>query len=185
MPGPRVLVLNAGSSSLKLGLFEGETRIAKGLIDRIGAGGAAGALEAALEKLGPHGGLAGVVAVGHRIVHGGAEFVGATRLDGPALDRLHGLEPLDPNHLPAELGIVRAVAARAPHLAQVACFDTAFHASLPRVARLLGIPRRFEASGIRRYGFHGLSYQFQLEELERVAGPAAARGRVGMAHLGS
>lgn len=185
MPVPRAVVFNAGSSSLKFGLFEGDARIAGGTIDRIAAGGADGALGAALEQLAAHGGLKGVVAAGHRIVHGGSEFVRPTRLDAVAVERLHRLEPLDPDHLPSEVAIVRAVAERAPELLQVGCFDTAFHASMPRVARLLPIPRRFEAHGVRRYGFHGLSYQYQLEELARVGGAAAARGRVVMAHLGA
>jgi acetate kinase len=185
MSGPRVVVLNAGSSSLKFGLFEGDARVAGGTIDRIASGGADGALGAALERLEPQGGLKGVVAVGHRIVHGGSDFVRPTRLDATALQKLHRLEPLDPDHLPSELAIVRAVAERAPELVQVGCFDTAFHASLPRAARIIAIPRRFEERGVRRYGFHGLSYQYQLEELERVGGTAAAHGRVVMAHLGA
>lgn len=185
MTATRVLVLNAGSSSLKFGLFEGQARVARGSLDRLAPGDAAGALAKVLEPLEPHGGLQGVAAVGHRIVHGGSAFTAPALLDDRALATLHGLEPLDPDHLPAELRIVKAVRERAPELPQVGCFDTAFHASMPRVARLLAIPRRFEALGVRRYGFHGLSYQFQLEELARVGGPAAANGRVVMAHLGS
>ena len=185
MPAPRVLVLNAGSSSLKFGLFDGDARIARGTIDRIGPGDAAAALGTVLERLEPHGGVKALAAVGHRIVHGGNVFTAPTRLDERALEQLHRLEPLDPDHLPAELSIVRAVRDRAPGLPQVGCFDTAFHASMPRVARLLAIPRRFEARGVRRYGFHGLSYQYQLEELARLGGEATARGRVVLAHLGS
>jgi acetate kinase len=185
MPAPRVLVLNAGSSSLKLALYDGDARLTRGTVDRIAPGDAAGALDSVLERLEPHGGLKALAAVGHRIVHGGATFTAPTRLDDRALDELRRLEPLDPDHLPAELAIVRALRDRAPDLPQIGCFDTAFHATTPRVARLLAIPRRFEARGVRRYGFHGLSYQFQLEELARVGGPAAARGRVVMAHLGS
>jgi acetate kinase len=188
MPSARILVLNAGSSSLKFGLFDGDARIDRGTVDRIGAGDtadAAAALGTVLDRLAPHGGTRALAAVGHRIVHGGSVFTAPTRIDERALDHLRRLEPLDPDHLPAELAIVRAVRDRAPELPQVACFDTAFHASMPRVARLLAIPRRFEARGVRRYGFHGLSYQYQLEELARVGGDAAARGRVVMAHLGS
>lgn len=148
-------------------------------------GCAGGALQRVLERLAPHGGLARLAAVGHRIVHGGATFLHPTFLDDSAIEALHGVERIDPAHLPAEPSIVSAVLQLAPGLPQVACFDTAFHASLPRVARLLAIPRCFEARGVRRYGFHGLSYQFQIEELARVAGESAARGRVIMAHLGS
>jgi acetate kinase len=185
MPAPRVLVLNAGSSSLKYALFEGDDRLEGGAVERMAPGDAARALGTVLERLAPHGGVKSLAAVGHRIVHGGSELTAPTRLDDRALERLHRLEPVDPDHLPAELAIVQAVRARAPELPQVGCFDTAFHASLPRVARLLAIPRRYEQRGVRRYGFHGLSYQYQLEELARVAGDAATRGRVVMAHLGS
>jgi acetate kinase len=185
MAAARILVLNAGSSSLKFALFDGEARIDRGTIERIGPGDAAAALGAVLERLAPHGGTKALAAVGHRIVHGGSAFTAPTRLDDRALEQLHGLEPLDPDHLPAELAIVQALRVRAPELPQVACFDTAFHASMPRVARLLAIPRRFEARGVRRYGFHGLSYQYQLEQLARVGGEAAARGRVVLSHLGA
>ncbi len=185
MPAPRVLVLNAGSSSLKYALFEGNERVDRGAVDRMAPGDAAGALGTVLERLAPHGGVKGLAAVGHRIVPGGSELTAPKRLAERPREALHRLEPVDPDHLPAELAIVQAVRARAPGLPQVGCFDTAFHASLPRVARLLGIPRRYEARGVRRYGFHGLSYQYQLEELARVGGASAARGRVVMAHLGS
>ncbi len=185
MASTRILVLNAGSSSLKFGLFDGDARLDRGTVDRMDPGNTAAALDTVIERLEPHGGLPSVTAVGHRIVHGGGVFTEPTRLDDRALAQLHRLEPLDPDHLPAELAIVKAVRDRAPGLPQVGCFDTAFHASMPRVARLIAIPRRFEARGVRRYGFHGLSYQYQLEALARVAGDAAARGRVIMAHLGS
>jgi len=98
---------------------------------------------------------------------------------------LRRLAPLDVEHLPAEISMVEALRRRAPSLPQVACFDTAFHHTMPRVARLVPIPRRYEDRGVCRYGFHGLSYAYLLEELERIAGPTAARGRVVMAHLGS
>ncbi len=89
------------------------------------------------------------------------------------------------DHLPAAIALIEALCRRAPHLPQVACFDTAFHRTMPRVARLLAIPYRFQAAGVQRYGFHGLSCAFLIEELERVAGAEAARGRVVLAHLGS
>jgi acetate kinase len=178
-----ILVLNAGSSSLRFALFEGE-RIAGGTIDRIPPGGQQGALGRVLDSLEPHGGVAGIAAVGHRLVHGGSSFTGPTILDDRALAELHRLAQLDPDHLPAEIALVEALRARAPATPQVGCFDTAFHAGIPRVARLLAIPRRFDAQGVRRYGFHGLSYQFVVEELGRVAA-GAAQGRVVIAHLGS
>jgi acetate kinase len=101
------------------------------------------------------------------------------------VEDLHRLSPFDPEHLPEEILLTEAFHRRFPELPQVACFDTAFHHDLPRVARLLPIPRRYEAQGVRRYGFHGLSYAFLMEELARVAGLQAARGRIILAHLGN
>jgi acetate kinase len=180
-----ILVLNAGSSSLKFAVYADEVRLDRGVIERLEPGDARRALDEVLRRIDGHGGLANVAAVGHRLVHGGGSFTAPTRLDDAALGALDALAPLDPDHLPAELAIVRAVRERAPTLLQVGCFDTAFHETLPRVARLLGIPRRFEAEGVRRYGFHGLSYQFLLDELRRGAGDDVAGGRLELAHLGS
>jgi acetate kinase len=101
------------------------------------------------------------------------------------LEDLHRLSPFDPEHLPEEILLTEAFHRRFPDLPQVACFDTAFHHDLPRVARLLPIPRRYEAQGVRRYGFHGLSYEFLMGELSRLAGSEAAQGRVILAHLGN
>ena len=101
------------------------------------------------------------------------------------LDELNRISPFDPEHMPAEIDMIEAVARWAPDPPQVACFDTAFHRQMPRVARLLPLPRKYDRAGIERYGFHGLSYQYLTEELERLAGPQAARGRVVMAHLGN
>jgi acetate kinase len=98
---------------------------------------------------------------------------------------LQGFSAFDPEHLPAEIQMAEAVRQRFPTLPQVACFDTAFHHDLPRVARLLPIPRRYEAQGVRRYGFHGLSYEFLMGELSRIDGGGAAQGRVILAHLGN
>ena len=101
------------------------------------------------------------------------------------VEELHRLSPFDPEHLPEEILLTEAFQRRFPDLPQVACFDTAFHHDLPRVARLLPIPRRYEAQGVRRYGFHGLSYAFLMGELARLAGTEAAQGRVILAHLGN
>jgi acetate kinase len=191
MPGPsRILTLNAGSSSLKYALFERGTpprRVRAGKVERVGLGadGHAQALASVMKDVLGDDGVASLAGVGHRIVHGGAAFDRPARVTGEMLTELRRLSVLDPDHLPAEIAIAEALAASAPSLPQVACFDTAFHRDLPRVARVLPIPRRFEASGVRRYGFHGLSYQFLLEELGRVAGQGAAHGRIVMAHLGS
>ena len=101
------------------------------------------------------------------------------------IEELHQLSPFDPEHLPEEILLTEAFHRRFPDLPQIACFDTAFHHDLPRVAQLLPIPRRYDARGVRRYGFHGLSCAYLMEELSRVAGAKAARGRVILAHLGN
>jgi acetate kinase len=101
------------------------------------------------------------------------------------LDELHRITPYDPDHLPDEIELIEAFRRRHPKLPQVACFDTAFHSSMPRVAKLLPLPRRFDAKGIQRYGFHGLSYTYLMEELSHIEGSNAANGRVILAHLGS
>jgi acetate kinase len=101
------------------------------------------------------------------------------------IEELHRLSPFDPEHLPEEILLTEALYRRFPDMPQAACFDTAFHHDLPRVAQLLPIPRRYEALGVRRYGFHGLSYAFLMEELARLAGTEVAQGRVILAHLGN
>ena len=101
------------------------------------------------------------------------------------LDELRRITPYDPEHLPLEIELIEAIRQRHPAMPQIACFDTAFHRAMPRVASLLPIPRRYAAAGVRRYGFHGLSYQFLMEELARLEDPAATKGRVILAHLGN
>jgi acetate kinase len=107
------------------------------------------------------------------------------RVTAKLLTELRRLTPYDPEHLPREIALIEAVRARHPRLPQVACFDTAFHRTMPAVARLLPIPRRYAARGVQRYGFHGLSYSYLLAELARLGDAAAVRGRVILAHLGS
>ena len=126
-----------------------------------------------------------LTAVGHRVVHGGPKYSEPQRITAELIEELRRLSPFDPEHLPEEILLTEAFQRRFPDLPQVACFDTAFHHDLPRVARLLPIPRRYEAQGVRRYGFHGLSYAFLMEELARLAGAEAAQGRVILAHLGN
>jgi acetate kinase len=128
--------------------------------------------------------FAGVTAVGHRVVHG-LSHAGPVGITPEMLAELRHATPFAPDHLPREIELIDAFATRHPHLPQVACFDTSFHRDMPRVASLLPIPRRFQVRGVRRYGFHGLSYAYLLEALGRAAGPAAARGRVIFAHLGN
>jgi acetate kinase len=126
---------------------------------------------------------AGIQAIGHRIVHGMDRSAPAP-LDDGLLQQLKSIQSYDPDHLPAEISLVQQFGAAFPGRLQVACFDTAFHAHLPRVARILPIPRRFERAGVRRYGFHGLSYAYLMEVLHEKVG-SAANGRVILAHLGS
>jgi acetate kinase len=126
-----------------------------------------------------------LTAVGHRVVHGGPKYSEPQLITKEMVGELRQLTPFDPEHLPEEILLTEAFHRRFPDLPQVACFDTAFHHDLPRVAQILPIPRRYEAQGVRRYGFHGLSYAFLMGELARLAGARAAQGRVILAHLGN
>jgi len=206
----RILTINGGSSSIKFALFEtGDSlrRILEGEIQRIGLPEAiwrvkglnqadnfsrslaapdhTAAVVALMDWIEEHSGRDALTAVGHRVVHGGPKYSQPQRISGEMLEELRRLSPFDPEHMPEEILLIEAFHRRFPDLPQVACFDTAFHHDLPRVARLLPIPRRYEAQGVRRYGFHGLSYAFLMEELARLAGPQAAQGRVILAHLGN
>lgn len=205
-----LLVLNAGSSSLKFALFhEGAEpqRIVSGAVERIGkpnpvlkvtrhsdgkafrraitAEHHAGCFDALWDAIASLTGETDLKAVAHRIVQGGPRFSAPQRVTPDLLNELKRLSPYDPQHLPAEITLIEAAQAREGTWPQIVCFDTHFHRDLPRVARMLPIPRRFDAAGVRRYGFHGLSYQFLLEELGRQNDPAVVRGRVVLAHLGS
>jgi len=143
---------------------------------------AVGALMDCIEE---RGGSDALTAVGHRVVHGGPKYSEPQRINAEMVEELHRLSPFDPEHLPEEILLTEAFHRRFPDLPQVACFDTGFHHDLPRVAQLLPIPRRYEAQGVRRYGFHGLSYAFLTGELARLTGTKAAQGRVILAHLGN
>jgi acetate kinase len=133
------------------------------------------------ERIGPD----ALTAVGHRIVHGGPKYCKPQLINAETIEELHRLSPFDPEHMPEEILLIEALQSRFPNLPQVACFDTAFHHNLPRIAKLLPIPRRFEAQGVRRYGFHGLSYEFLMGELARLSAPKTAPSRVILAHLGN
>jgi acetate kinase len=125
-----------------------------------------------------------LVAIGHRVVHGGPRYSEPQRLTSEVMAELRRLSPYDPEHLPAEIELIETLGRRCPTVPQVACFDTAFHRAMPRVARLLPIPRRYDEAGVRRYGFHGLSYAYLMEELTRIAAHEA-KGLVILAHLGN
>jgi acetate kinase len=206
----RILTINGGSSSIKFALFEADHslhRILEGRIERIGlpeanfavkglrkednfsrqvaAPNHTVAVEMLMDWIDERFEEGGLSAVGHRVVHGGPKYSEPQRITTEIVEELHELEPFDPEHLPEEILLTEAFHRRFPNLLQVACFDTAFHRSMPRVARLLPIPRRYDMKGVQRYGFHGLSYAFLMEELERLAGPKAAQGRVILAHLGN
>ena len=144
----------------------------------------AAALVAVLERLRRMGHAGRLLAVGHRIVHGGSLYREPVRIGPEVVGVLKGLVTVDPNHTPQALSAVEATAREFPSVPQVACFDTAFHARMPRVARLFALPRTLSDEGILRYGFHGLSYEYVMHELRRID-PTAAEGRVIIAHLGN
>jgi acetate kinase len=204
-----VLAMNGGSSSIKFALYQtGEPLERKlvGKIDRIGLSGTnltfhdltqsqqvsrsiqatdqRSAVNFLVDTLEEQIGFASVSAVGHRVVHGMKHTEPESVTQG-LLDELHRISSYDPDHLPREIELIEALRQRYPKLPQVACFDTAFHRTMPRAAKLLPIPRRFDAMGIQRYGFHGLSYAYLMKELGNVAGTKVAQGRVILAHLGN
>ena len=135
-----------------------------------------------LEK---HFGFQSIIGIGHRVVHGGPKFTTPQRLTRELVYELDRLSPYDPEHLPSSLELMGLFHQRHPQVPQVACFDTAFHSQMPRVAKILPIPRRFDKKGVQRFGFHGLSYAYLMEELQRISGSKAAKGRIILAHLGN
>ena len=204
-----LLTLNAGSSSLKFALFSADSPVSpvvSGAINGVGSTLATFTLKgmqgevlerAAIAAPDPVVGLAylldrleatvgsnGFAAVGHRVVHGGPNYRDPQRVDSAMLTELRRISAFNPVHLPCEIALMEVIAAKFPQTVQVACFDTAFHSHMPRVAKMLAIPRRYEVMGVQRYGFHGLSYAGLMEELESVAGAEASNGRVILAHLG-
>jgi acetate kinase len=207
-----LLTINGGSSSLKFAVFprtvESPSRaLLRGRVERIGLEGTRAIVPASnragteeidvnapdlgsaagwlIDWLHATVGWAALTGIVHRVVHGGAKYFGPEKITPEVLDELRRISPMDPEHLPGEITVIEHFQARLPEMPQVACFDTAFHHDLPRVARIMPIPRRFEAAGVRRYGFHGLSYAYLMEALARAAGPEAAAGRVILAHLGN
>ena len=204
-----ILTINGGSSSIKFAEYQLDgalNRSLHGTVDRIGMSGtnltfhlpAANRQDTCLLDASDHKSAAAflsnwleeqdsfvsVQAVGHRVVHG-MRHTAPELVTPELLDELRRISPYDPDHLPSEIELIEVFRQRHPKLPQVACFDTAFHHTMPRVAKLLPIPRRYDAKGVQRYGFHGLSYAYLMEELARLGGPAATKGRVILAHLGN
>jgi acetate kinase len=204
-----LLIINGGSSSIRFALYEEAEPLRRrldGKLDRIGQSGMTltfkdsngtppdrrtinaddhqSAVDFLMDWLETQQLFKSVRSVGHRVVHGMTHSE-PERVTPELLDELRRITPYDPEHLPLEIELMEAFRKRHPAVPQVACFDTAFHRSMPRVASLMPIPRRYEAAGVRRYGFHGLSYEFLMNELTRLGDPAATKGRVILAHLGN
>jgi acetate kinase len=179
-----VLAINAGSSSVKCALF---TLAADPQLRRreVIDGLAVLSVPRLIDWIGAEAGGGPLGAIGHRIVHGGPAYREPHLITGEVIQALKELIPLAPNHLSDAIALIEALRRARPEVPQVACFDTAFHADLPEVVRRLPIPEVYAARGVRRYGFHGLSYAFLLQELARLAGPAAANSRLILAHLGN
>jgi acetate kinase len=207
-----ILVVNAGSSSIKFQLFSvGERdrlqRLLKGQIEGIGvhprlfAKGVKG--ETLIDRTWPGADVPDVpaalakvveflraeigslpIAVGHRVVHGGPDYSEPILIDDAVIERLQAFAPLAPLHQPNNLGPIRTLRQRQPQLPQVACFDTAFHRGHPEIADRYALPEQFYQEGVRRYGFHGLSYEYIAGRLPELA-PDIAKGRIVVAHLGS
>ena len=209
MTDPSILTINGGSSSIKFALYQTNEPLKRGLygnIDRIGMSGTnltfgetaenqqhgptlgasdhRSAASLLIDWLEEQKNFESVQAVGHRVVHG-MQHTAPELVTQELLEELHRISPCDPDHLPGEIELIETFRQRHPKLPQVVCFDTAFHRTMPRVAKLLPIPRRYDAQGVQRYGFHGLSYAYLIEELARLGDPAATTGRVILAHLGN
>jgi len=205
-----IAVLNAGSSSIKFALYEpGSTDVIhfRGQLEQIGAAPQLSIVDArgdhVAERSWPAEALdrttatrelletaAGLVqgteisGVGHRVVHGGTRYAAPVRVEPEVIDYLATLEPLAPLHQPHNVASIRAIAEAAPQIAQVACFDTAFHRRQSELAQHFALPRSFTEAGVRRYGFHGLSYEYVSGRLAQIA-PDLDEGRVVIAHLGA
>ncbi len=206
---PCLLTINGGSSSIRFALYAADQSLrltTRGKLERIGLSGANLSVADATGKTvtsrdidaAEHGtevsillnwleaqpAFTAIRAVGHRVVHGMTHSV-PERVTPDLLNELRRIVPFDPEHLPREIELIEAIQQRHPDLPQIACFDTAFHRSMPRIAKLLPIPHRYQAAGVERYGFHGLSYAYLMEELVRLGDSAATHGRVILAHLGN
>jgi acetate kinase len=203
-----ILTVNSGSSSIKLVLFSAETlkRILEISVANIGQQNATVTLETAsdqkhtqeiqadnhesaiaamLDRIADQLSPDGLVAIGHRVVHGGQKYGEPIVITAGVVENLKHIAPFDPEHMKTAIGLIDTFQHRFPQTTQVACFDTAFYKDMPLVARLLPLPRKFESLGLRRYGFHGLSYEYLLQQFRELAGETAMNGRVILAHLGS
>jgi acetate kinase len=201
--GPLLLSINTGSSSVKLGVYRNSVPplaisstsgegvgwqtddSGKALSPKSSSSPAAlGKLDFFLDELLKTTDVKSIVGVGHRLVHGGLDYRQPCRIDPKVRGDLEKIIPLAPNHLPQALAAIDHVAERFPNWPQVACFDTAFHRTLPRRARTLGLTSQLTDSGLIRFGFHGLSYEYLVEQL-RAIDPAKVGGRAVLAHLGN
>lgn len=205
-----VAVVNAGSSSVKFGFYDSEgdePLLLKGQVEQIGVSPTLSASDGEgkdlAEKSWPAEGFghnqamaailetarellpgSTVVGVGHRVVHGGTRFAAPVEVTGKIIAELEELTPLAPLHQPHNLSPIKAIAEKMPHIRQVACFDTAFHQTQPHLAQAFALPREISEAGVRRYGFHGLSYDYVSGRLREVA-PDLAQKRIIIAHLGN
>jgi acetate kinase len=184
-----ILTINGGSSSVKFALFEagGELKqISVGKVQRLSVvdSGAYGrqAADGLLEWLKPIAELKDIAAIGHRIVHGGPKYLEHVQITPEVLDELRSISPIDPDHLPGEIALIEAMGKYFPGVPQVACFDTVFHRDMPQVAKLLPIPKEYGEQGVRRYGFHGLSYAYLMEELGRQQQAAGSGQQAALDH---
>lgn len=204
----QVLTINCGSSSIKFSLYQYDKNLLlqlSGKLEKIGTGdtrfeyqekGSSPVKKALAVKDMPaaavffsnwfekNTGFEHIECIGHRIVHG-MKHTSPQVINQEILDEFKQITVFDPDHMPGAIAMIEEIREKYPHLQQVACFDTAFHAGLPRVANMFAIPRRFEKDGIRRYGFHGLSYQYLLDKLVVATGEKILKERVVLAHLGS
>lgn len=202
-----ILTVNAGSSSIKLDSFNSNTsesysilltgigqpsgkfrlrQVGKeDVVYQISAANHTDASQLLLNWLQESGLTSDITAIGHRIVHGGPKYDSAALIDDELINYLHTFSSLDPEHAPTALELIAELRRTLPKTPQIACFDTAFFHDLPRVAQLVSLPKKYQAEGVRRYGFHGLSYAYLSHAFGEQAGPEAANGKVIYAHLGS
>jgi acetate kinase len=203
-----ILTINAGSSSIKFAVFsagDSPQPTLSGQVERIGSPDAqivatqAGksdrepidaqthqkAAESIADYIHAHLGADAITAIGHRVVHGGFHLLEHQLITPAVIEELRQNQSLDMDHLPIEIALIETFGQSYPKLPQVACFDTAFHRDLPQVSRILPIPRKLTDAGVRRFGFHGLSYTYLMDRLATVAGRETASGRVILAHLGA